>query len=111
MRVILDECLPRKLKRFLVGHDVSTVPEMGWASISSGALLRLMEPTVDVFITIDGNMQYQQHLSHYRIGIIVLAAPDNSLETLTTLVDGILNTLATIQPGDVVRVLATPGTP
>ncbi len=30
VRVLLDECLPRRLKRELVGHDVRTAPEMGW---------------------------------------------------------------------------------
>lgn len=104
MRVLLDECLPRKLKRLLAGHYVSTVPEMGWASISNGTLLRLMEPVVDVFATIDGNMQYQQHLSAFKVGIIVLAAPDNSIETLSTLVDQILQTLNSIAAGQVVRI-------
>jgi hypothetical protein len=32
VRVLLDECLPRRLKGELVGHDARTVPEMGWAS-------------------------------------------------------------------------------
>lgn len=39
MRVLLDECLPKRLKRELVGHDVRTAPEMGWASKSNGELL------------------------------------------------------------------------
>ena len=29
MRVLLDECLPRRLKHELPEHDVRTVPEMG----------------------------------------------------------------------------------
>ncbi len=33
MRVPLDECLPRGLKAAIIGHDVSTVPEMGWAGL------------------------------------------------------------------------------
>lgn len=41
MRVLLDECVPRRLKRELVGHDVKTAPEMGWASKKNGALLAL----------------------------------------------------------------------
>jgi uncharacterized protein (DUF433 family) len=32
VRVLLDECLPRRLRRELVGHDVRTAPEMGWAN-------------------------------------------------------------------------------
>lgn len=39
MKVLLDECLPRKLGRLLIGHDVSTVPEAGWAGVTNGKLL------------------------------------------------------------------------
>jgi len=56
MHILLDECLPRKLKRELLGHRVATVPEQGWASIKNGALLRLAEPLFDVFITADQNL-------------------------------------------------------
>jgi hypothetical protein len=36
MRILLDECLPRRLKFDLVGHEVDTVPEAGWAGKSNG---------------------------------------------------------------------------
>ena len=42
MRLLLDECVPRPLKRDLPGHDVHTVVEMGWSSKRNGELLRLM---------------------------------------------------------------------
>lgn len=77
MNVLLDECLPRKLKREFTGQHVATVPEMGWASIKNGALLRLAESAFDVFITADQNLQYQQNLHSSVIGIIVLIAPNN----------------------------------
>ena len=48
MRVLLDECLPRRLKRELVGHDARTVPEMGWASKKNGELLALAPIEFDV---------------------------------------------------------------
>lgn len=104
MKLLLDECLPRKLKRCLVGHDVYTVPEMGWAGIKNGALLRLMEPDFEVFVTIDGNMEYQQNLQSIAIGIVVLAAPDNTIETLEPLAPEILLALNTIQPGQRIRI-------
>jgi hypothetical protein len=106
MKVLLDECLPRKLKLHLSGHDVSTVPENGWAGIKNGALLRLMEPVFEVFITIDGNMQYQQNLNTVEIGVIVLVAPDNTMDTLQSLAPQILQALDGIQPGQVVKVSA-----
>ena len=51
MRVLLDECLPRRLKRELVGHEVRTAPEMGWASKRNGELLALAAGEFDVFLT------------------------------------------------------------
>ena len=57
MRILIDECLPRKLKNELPTHNVSTVQEMGWSGIKNGALLRLMVEQFDVFVTIDGNLE------------------------------------------------------
>ena len=53
MRVLLDECVPRSLRDELPGHDVRTVPEMGWASQENGALLALASGKFEVFITTD----------------------------------------------------------
>jgi hypothetical protein len=67
MRVLLDECHPRKLKFDVRADFVRTVPEMGWASIENGALLRLAESGFDVFLTRDRNLEYQQNLD-FRFG-------------------------------------------
>lgn len=48
MRILLDECVPARLGRELVGHEVRTVPEMGWASKENGVLLSLAEGEFDV---------------------------------------------------------------
>jgi hypothetical protein len=72
MQVLLDECLPRRLKRELPGHVVKTVPEMGWAGIKNSALLRLIQTSaIEVFITVDGNMEHQQNLRTIRFALIV----------------------------------------
>ena len=104
MNLLLDECLPRKLKRAFPDHRVVTVPEMGWASIKNGALLRLAEAAFDVFVTADQNLQYQQNLQSTVIGIIVLIAPNTRLATLQPLMPKVLEALLTIQPGDVIRI-------
>ena len=57
---LLDECVPRRLKRDLVGHDVRTAPEMGWASKRNGELLALAVGQFEVFLTADRNVSYQQ---------------------------------------------------
>jgi predicted nuclease of predicted toxin-antitoxin system len=104
VRVLLDECLPRKLKQRLPDHLVSTVPEMGWAGIKNGPLLRLAEPDFDVFVTIDSNLQYQQNLRATTLGIIALAAKDNTFETLAPLMTKVLAVLETIGPSTFIRV-------
>ena len=58
MRILLDECLPKRLKRDLVGHHARTVPEMGWASKTNGELLALAEAGFDVFLTVDRNLSF-----------------------------------------------------
>ncbi len=108
MKLLLDECLPRKLKAGLPGHEVKTVPEMGWASIKNGKLLPLVEPEFDIFVTIDGNLRYQQNLSGRSLAFIVLSAPDNTIETLLPLMPQVLAVLPSIEPGQIIKVVAQP---
>lgn len=104
MKILIDECLPRKLKNELPDHEVITVPEAGWAGKKNGTLLRLMSGTFDAFITIDSNMQDQQQLASSSIRFIVLAAVDNKLETLLPLMPAVRVALETIQAGQVVSI-------
>ena len=104
MRVLLDECLPRRLKRELVGHHVRTGPEMGWASKSNGELLALAAVDFDVFLTSDRNLSHQQNLSAFDIAVIVLVAGSNRIDDLQPLVPQVLETLATAQAGTVTLV-------
>jgi hypothetical protein len=106
MKVLLDECLPRQLRRRLPGHEVKTVPEMGWASIKNGALLRLAEPLFDVFITVDKNLPFQQNLAALSLAVVILDTPDNKLETLRPLMGDVLTALDAIQPRQVVHLAA-----
>jgi predicted nuclease of predicted toxin-antitoxin system len=106
MRVLLDECLPRKLKSDLSGHDAATVPEMGWSGLKNGELLRVAESAFDVFVTIDRGLQYQQNLQKTKLGVILLAASNNRLETLRPLMPQVLATLDTIRTGKMIRIEA-----
>lgn len=65
MRVLLDECLPKKLKREIEADFVQTVPEVGWASKKNGELLRLAEADFDVLLTNDQNLEHQQNLNKF----------------------------------------------
>src|SRR6266511_1076615 len=105
MRILLDECLPRKLKRSIVGHDVAAVQERGWSSKKNGELLRLMDGMVDVFLTSDQNLRYQQNLATISFCIIVLVVPDNRLPTLQPLMPQVQSLLNMITAGTVVEVV------
>jgi hypothetical protein len=104
MRVILDECLLRRLGLELAGHLVYTVPLAGWAGVSNGKLLARIAGNYDAFVTVDKNLQSQQNTSAFSFGVVVLRAPSNQLADLRPLVPKILAALAALQLSQVVTV-------
>ncbi len=72
MKIILDENLPKALKRYLSAYEVTTVQEQGWAGVKNGELIARIDEVYDVFITSDKNLKYQQNLAGRRIAIIEL---------------------------------------
>lgn len=97
MRILLDECFPRKLKHELPSHEVKMVQEMGWSGKKNGALLTVAAPEFDVFITVDQNMPHQQNLAQFEIGLIVLKAVSNRIEHLAPLMPQVRLQLGTLQ--------------
>ena len=75
MKLLLDECIDRRLARELRPYEVKTVPQMGWAGIKDGQLLALAESSFDFFITVDRNLPFEQNLSKLAIAVIILEAP------------------------------------
>jgi predicted nuclease of predicted toxin-antitoxin system len=73
MKLLLDENLPRKLKRELSQHDAYTAAEMGWNGKANGELLAVMlEENFQTLLT--KNLQHQQNFQTYPIPVIVLNA-------------------------------------
>jgi hypothetical protein len=101
MRIILDECLPRRLLRDIPDHMVTTVPKQGWAAITNGSLLELIEPEFDVFITMDSNIVHQQNLDGLHVCLIVLHGPNSRYETLQPLLPQIRDAIVKAKPGSV----------
>ena len=99
MKILLDECIDRKLASYFAGYEVKTVPHMGWAGVKNGQLLALAETEFDVFITVDRNLSFQQNLPHFDIAIIVLQASSNRLAELKPLLPKVLAILATAAKG------------
>jgi predicted nuclease of predicted toxin-antitoxin system len=103
-RVLLDECLPKKLKGEFPDHVVVMVQEMGWSGKKNGELMKLAHGQFDVFITSDQNLQYQQNLAYAKVGVIVLVAVNNRIATLKPLMPQVNLILPTIKAGEVVEV-------
>ncbi len=108
MKVLLDECLPRKLGRLLVRHEVTTVQEAGWSGVTNGKLLSRVAGQFDAFITIDQNLSAQQDTAALPFGIIVLRSRTNQLHDLAPLAPQILSALPMLLPGRVL-VIGSPG--
>ncbi len=104
MRVLIDECLPRALKREIIAEFVQTVPEAGWASKKNGELLRLAATKFDVLLTNDQNIEYQQNLSLVALAIVVLVAPTNDILDLKPLMSSVNESLSSVQTGDIVYI-------
>ena len=104
MRVLLDECVPRKLRGELPGHKVKTVAEMGWAGTKNGALLQRAASEFDVLLTVDQGILYQQNLAGLPLALIIVKAPSNDIKDLRPNMPKVLQVLTTIQPGQVVQV-------
>jgi hypothetical protein len=99
MRILLDECLPRRLKDDLSEHDVQTVPDAGWKGRKNGELLALAVGHFDVFLTVDAGIEYQQNLGSLALGVIALKARSNRIEDLRPLMPRVRQLLDTIGPG------------
>lgn len=104
MRLLIDECLPRALKRLLRGHACRTTQEMGWSGMKNGALLSRAEGKFDALITIDQGFEYQQSLKERGIAILLLVSRSNQIEDLAPIVPAALTALEAILPGQVVRI-------
>ena len=104
MRLLLDECVPKRLKRELAGHDARTVQDSGWAGIKNGALLKLANGLFDELLTVDQGIEYQQNLSGLSISVVVMMAPSNDVDDLRPLLPGVGQALARVRPGAIMRV-------
>lgn len=104
MNILLDECVPKRLGKYLTSHKVRTVPEEGWSGLKNGRLLAVAEAEFDVLISVDKSLRYQQVIADYNLAMIVLRADSNAIVSLIPLVDDTLVALRTIQPGEYVEI-------
>jgi hypothetical protein len=104
MKLLLDECVVRDLKKDLAEHEVSTVVEAGFGGLENGKLLRAADGNYDVFITVDRNLPFQQNIGSLQIAVLILISTGITYTDLKPLVPKILSQLSTSQPGNIYRV-------
>lgn len=105
MQIIIDECLPKRLNRFFSGHEVQTVPQIGLGGCKDSELLKELDKrSVDVFITIDGNIEYQQQFTNRVFGTIIIRAVSNCFADLEHFEKELQQTIQTISAGSIVHI-------
>src|SRR6266481_4013285 len=109
MKLLLDECVPRKLKFMLVagGYDCETAREAGFGGMTNGKLLAQAELLFDVLVTIDRNIRHQQNLAGRNIAILVLCVSSNDISDIEPLIPNAVNALRSIKPGQVMEIAIT----
>lgn len=102
MRVLVDECLPRQLRQWLLAARadwvVMTVQDAGWASMKNGALLRAANGSFDVLITADKNMHHQQNFVGLNISVLVF--PANRAKLVRAGVVAMVQSVLRVRPGE-----------
>jgi len=105
VRVLLDESVPRQLAPELRGYDVQTVVQAGWTGVQNGELLRRGAAAgFEVLVTMDRNLEHQQNIVRSGLGVLVVVARDNRVETLLQLAESIRTGLSQVRPGMVLHV-------
>lgn len=99
--MLIDESLPKPIRRELPGHQAFTVQQRGWSKTKNGALLRIAEASgFDAFLTADQSLRYQQNLSRSSLRIIVFEALSNRLEHIRPLLPEAIKALQEMAPGE-----------
>ena len=102
MRVLLDNCIPRKFARHIAGHDVTSVVRLGWDTLKDGVLLDTAEGRFDAVVTVDKNIRFQNWMDHRSFALVVLRqAKSNWMTHLFPRVPALLAALGDVKPGDV----------
>jgi hypothetical protein len=97
--ILFDTCVPRPLRNCLSQHQVRRAQELNWGQLKNGELLEVADAGgIDVFITSDKNLRYQQNLARRKLAILEL--PTNDWKVLRQMTAEVCGAVATMQPGE-----------
>jgi hypothetical protein len=101
MRILIDENFPLDFAKLLHGHEVLTVHGLGWSGLKNGELLKRAAGVCDAFLTLDGNLEYQQNIKALPFGVVLVRSRSNRLADLAARVPSILAAVARATLGKV----------
>ncbi|MEO8085779.1 MAG: DUF5615 family PIN-like protein [Bacteroidota bacterium] len=105
MKILLDECLPKRIKASLSSPEAKTVTEMGWNSLRNGQLMKVaIEQGFDMLLTIDKNLEFQQNLKAYQISIVIFDVPRSKIELILPLIPKFNEQLSSFEKGKAYRI-------
>lgn len=104
LNILLDECVDRRLRRHLTGHNVKTVQECGWSGLENGELVAKIGIQFELFITFDKNMLHQQNIAKYPMAFMVVTRPSQNPDDLKPMAEKIILALPSIKNGTCIQV-------
>jgi predicted nuclease of predicted toxin-antitoxin system len=108
MRVLIDECVDPRVKLLFSEHKVATVHEQGWDTLEDGLLLTAAQKEFDVLVTIDGRIEFQQNLSKFQIGVVIVHVPKNQLIHYRVIQKELLAAVEKARSGEAIHVRVPP---
>ena len=103
MRILLDHNTPAPLRYWLLGHQVDTAYERGWAELTNGDLLRMAEDAgFDVMITADKGIRYQQNLAGRRLSLVVIGT--NDWTRIRNWKSVVVDAISGVRPGSLIEI-------
>jgi hypothetical protein len=98
MKILLDECVTKKLRPFLGKHEVFTVTQMGWNGFRNGNLMdKAVGESFDMLITIDKNLRFQQNIQKKDLIVVMFDSPSSKIEVLQKFIPPFFNLLDTFE--------------
>jgi predicted nuclease of predicted toxin-antitoxin system len=104
VKVLLDACVPHRLRRGLTEFDVETAQGAGLDRIPDAEMLAAIDGQYDVLVTRDRNLTFQQKISGQSIAVVVLRSLDQSPEAFDAMLPELRAAIRAAAPGTVTLV-------
>jgi predicted nuclease of predicted toxin-antitoxin system len=106
VRILLDECVPARLKKAFPGHAVQSVTETGWRTSKDALLLNFAQDRFDVFGTVDRKLETQNDLRKFKLGFIIARVPNNRLDAFEPIFEQLSIAAAEVRRGEIIHVVS-----